>query len=112
MWEEVRQMNAVIFGTQLSQLRKKNGITQHELAQKLHVHIMAIKSWAGGSCYPDAKNLCVLAASFHIATDYPLGSDEAEVLSLTHIPSILRSMIRQIVQILIDQYMSISWTTA
>ena len=37
-------MNAVIFGTQLSQLRKKNGITQHELAQKLHVHIMAIKS--------------------------------------------------------------------
>lgn len=112
MWEEVRQMDAVIFGTQLSQLRKKNGVTQRELAQKLHVHIMTIKSWAGGSCYPDAKNLCMLADSFHIATDYPLGSDEAEVLSLTHIPSILRSMIRQIVQILIDQYMSISWTTA
>ena len=35
-------MDAVIFGTQLSQLRKKNGVTQR--AQKLHVHIMTIKS--------------------------------------------------------------------
>ena len=37
-------MDDVIFGTQLSQLRKKNGVTQRELAQKLHVHIMTIKS--------------------------------------------------------------------
>ena len=72
-------MDAVIFGTQLSQLRKKNGVTQRELAQKLHVHIMTIKSCAGGSCYPGAKNLCMLADSFHISTDYSLGRDEAEV---------------------------------
>ena len=41
-------MDAVIFGTRLSQLRKKNGITQRELAQKLHVHITTIKNWESG----------------------------------------------------------------
>ena len=33
------------FGSRLCQLRKKNGITQRDLAQKLGVHITTIKNW-------------------------------------------------------------------
>lgn len=33
------------FGSPLCQLRKKNGITQRDLAQKLGVHITTIKNW-------------------------------------------------------------------
>ena len=36
------------FGSRLCQLRKKNGITQRDLAQKLGVHITTIKNWEGG----------------------------------------------------------------
>lgn len=97
-------MDAVIFGTRPSQLRKKNGITQRELAQKLHVHITTIKNWESGSCYPDAKNICAQADLFHISTDSLLGRGDGEMLSLAHVPSALQSIIRQIAQVLIDQY--------
>lgn len=97
-------MNDILLGTLLCQLRKKNGITQCELAHRLHVHVTTIKNWEAGSCYPDAKNICALADIFHVSTDYLLGREEGETISLADVPPSLRRTIRQIVQVLIDNY--------
>lgn len=70
------------FGSRLCQLRKKNGITQRDLAQKLGVHITTIKNWEGGNCYPDAKNICALADLLHVSADSLLGREEGDTVSL------------------------------
>lgn len=93
-----------LFGFRLSQLRKKNGFTQRELAQKLNVHITTIKNWESGNCSPDIKNMCALANLFHISTDYLLGREESETVSLSEAPPALRRTIRQVIQIMIDGY--------
>ena len=66
-------MNNLTFYENLFQLRRKNSMTQKELSQILQVHITTVKKWEGGSCYPDAKNICALADIFHVTTDYLLG---------------------------------------
>lgn len=91
-------------GSRLCQLRKKNGITQRELALKLNVHITTIKNWESGSCSPDAKNICALADLLHVSTDCLLGREEGEIVSLAAAPPGLRKTIRQVVQLLIDGY--------
>lgn len=62
----------------LTKLRKKNGMTQRELAKSLSVHITSIKNWENGGCLPDAKNVCLLADLFHVTTDYLLGRSRNE----------------------------------
>lgn len=95
------------FGFRLCQLRKKNGITQKDLAQKLGVHITTIKNWEGGNCYPDAKNICALADLLHVSADSLLGREEGATVSLAEAPPVLRKIIRQVIQVMIDGYYSI-----
>lgn len=90
------------FGSRLCQLRKKNGITQRDLAQGLGVHITTIKNWEGGNCYPDAKNICALADLLHVSSDSLLGREEGDTVSLAEAPPALRKIIRQVIQVLID----------
>lgn len=91
----------------LCQLRKKNGITQRELAQRLNVHITTIKNWESGSCSPDAKNICALADLLRVSTDCLLGREEGEIVSLAAVPPAIRKIIRQVIQLLIDGYGSL-----
>ena len=69
-------------GSVLCSLRKQNVMTQKELAKNLSVHITTIKNWESGNCYPDAKNVCALADLFHVTTDYLLGREPSETISL------------------------------
>lgn len=95
------------FVFRLCQLRKKNGITQKDLAQKLGVHITTIKNWEGGNCYPDAKNICALADLLRVSADSLLGREEGATVSLAEAPPVLRKIIRQVIQVMIDGYYSI-----
>lgn len=49
--------------------RRSIGLTQRELAQKLHVSTQAISSWEQGNTYPDIENLCRLAEALSVTTD-------------------------------------------
>ena len=89
--------NETTFGLQLIMLRKRNGITQRELAQKLGVHITTIKNWEGGHCYPDVNNICALADVLHVSADSLLGREESETVSLAAAPPALRKIIRQVI---------------
>ena len=58
-------------------LRKLNGLSQEELAEKLEVSRQAISRWEMGTAKPDANNILQLSMLFGVTTDYLL-HDEYE----------------------------------
>lgn len=59
------------------QLRKSNGWSQEDLAEKLNVSRQAISRWEGATAQPDATNILQLSKLFGVTTDYLL-NDEYE----------------------------------
>ena len=58
-------------------LRKLNGLSQEDLAEKLEVSRQAISRWEMGTAKPDANNILHLSTLFGVTTDYLL-HDEYE----------------------------------
>lgn len=53
-------------------LRKSNGMSQEDLAEKLDVSRQAISRWESGAAMPDANNILQLSKLFDVTTDYLL----------------------------------------
>lgn len=53
----------------LVELRKKNGYSQEELAEKLNVSRQAISNWERAEALPDTENLIALAKLYKISID-------------------------------------------
>lgn len=68
------------FNEKLQELRRKKGLTQEELAQKLFVSRTAISKWESGRGYPSIDSLKEIAKFFSISIDELLSSNE--VLSI------------------------------
>lgn len=58
------------FEEKLIKLRKSNGLSQEDLAEKLGVSRQAISRWESGSTLPDMSNLIQLSELFGVSTDY------------------------------------------
>lgn len=58
-------------------LRKINGWSQEDLAERINVSRQAISRWEGGTAQPDATNILQLSKLFGVTTDYLL-NDEYE----------------------------------
>lgn len=56
-------------------LRKKNGWSQGEFAEKMYVSRQAISRWENGTALPDAQNVLQLSKLFNVTTDYLLNDD-------------------------------------
>ena len=56
-------------------LRKSNGMSQEDLAEKLNVSRQAISRWESGTAMPDANNILQLSKLFSITADYLLNDD-------------------------------------
>lgn len=65
------------FDEKLVYLRKKQGLSQEELAEKLNVSRQAVSRWELGSTMPDIPNLLQLCDLFGVSADY-LIHDEYE----------------------------------
>lgn len=63
-------MNAKEIGKRIEKLRKKSGMTQQSLAQKLDVTDKAVSKWENGAGYPDITVLPKLVALFGVTVDY------------------------------------------
>jgi repressor LexA len=61
----------------LKQLRKKQGLTQAQLANALHVHQTAVSQWECGRTFPDRETIIKLAAFYCVTSDYLLGISNA-----------------------------------
>lgn len=69
----------MIFADKLIDLRKKNGMSQEELAEKMNVSRQAVSKWEGAQSVPDLNRILALSRIFSVTTDYLL-NDEIEVL--------------------------------
>ena len=95
-------------------LRKVNGWSQEELAEKLNVSRQAISRWEGATAQPDATNILQLSKLFGVTTDYLLNDEYESDNDLPKVKQINSDGIHQImilmvtleVMILIIQFMT------
>ena len=67
----------MILADKIIDLRKKNGWSQEELAEKLGVSRQSISKWEGAQSVPDMNRIIALSEIFGVSTDYLL-KDEME----------------------------------
>ena len=60
-------------GRIIKDLRKKNGFTQEELADRLGVTYQAVSKWENGTGMPDISQVVPLASIFKVSTDVLFG---------------------------------------
>lgn len=68
----------MILADKIIQLRKKNGWSQEELAEKMNVSRQSVSKWEGAQSVPDLDKILLLAQIFGVSTDFLL-KDELEV---------------------------------
>ena len=62
-------MDNIQTGKLIAELRKKQGLTQQQLADKLNLSNKTISKWESGNGSPDISNLPVLAEALGISVD-------------------------------------------
>lgn len=67
----------MILAEKIIRLRKKNGWSQEELAEKMQVSRQAVSKWEGAQSVPDLEKILMLGQLFGVTTDYLL-KDEME----------------------------------
>lgn len=67
----------MILADKIIRLRKKNGWSQEELAEKMNVSRQAVSKWEGAQTIPDLEKILQLGRLFGVTTDYLL-KDEME----------------------------------
>lgn len=72
----------MILSEKITDLRKKNGWSQEELAEKLGVTRQAVSKWEGAQSVPDIDKILQMSRLFGVTTDY-LVKDEIEAAEYT-----------------------------
>ena len=103
------------FAEKLVQLRKKEGYTQEELADRLEVSRQAVSRWEMGTAAPDSSNLLQISKLFKVSADYLLNDDYESDDDLPKVKEIKTDNLNQImiyllaleVMMLIMQFMAV-----
>ena len=69
MGQEVIRMNKERLGAFIGDCRRELGLTQRELAEKVHVTDKAVSKWERGLSYPDVTLLEPLAAALGLGVE-------------------------------------------
>ncbi|MBQ2904728.1 MAG: helix-turn-helix transcriptional regulator [Clostridia bacterium] len=67
----------MILADKIIRMRKKNGWSQEELAEKMNVSRQAVSKWEGAQSVPELEKILLLSRLFGVTTDYLL-KDEIE----------------------------------
>ncbi len=67
-------------------LRKKHGLTQEELAEKVHVTRQAVSRWESGETVPSTDTLKLLSRLFNVSINTLLGSPRQLVCQCCGMP--------------------------
>lgn len=65
-----------IFGDNLKTLRKKRGLTQQELADKVGTNRVNVTKWETGRTEPSLENIVKLADLLDVSLDWLFGRDK------------------------------------
>lgn len=69
-------------GQKISTERKKLGLTQEQLAEKIYVSRNAVSKWETGKGYPSLDSLKILSDLFGVTIDQLLSDEELKVTKL------------------------------
>lgn len=78
MKRNTERSDKMILADKIIELRKKNGWSQEELAEKLDVSRQSVSKWEGAQSVPDMSRILKLSEVFGVSTDYLL-KDEIEI---------------------------------
>lgn len=67
-------------GGKILELRKKNGLSQEQLGEKLEVTRQTISNWELGETSPNPEQLVLLSKTFNISIDELLNNDVKNIL--------------------------------
>jgi transcriptional regulator with XRE-family HTH domain len=56
-------------GNKINQLRKLSGMTQEQLAEKLHVSRQTLSKWESGATSPDLNSVVTISKLYHVSLD-------------------------------------------
>lgn len=57
-------------GQKIAELRKKSGLSQETLAEKMNVSRQAVSKWESNQSIPDIEKIVDLSELFGVTTDY------------------------------------------
>lgn len=67
-------------GEEITRLRKKTGLSQEELGEKIGVARQTISKWELNETSPDLKQACELSKIFKVSLDELVGNDVKDIL--------------------------------
>lgn len=73
----------MILADKIIEERKKLGLSQEELAEKLSVSRQAVSKWEGAQTVPDLQKIIAMSELFSVSTDYLLKDDAAPERGIT-----------------------------
>ena len=76
----------MILADKIIDLRKKNGWSQEELADKLGVSRQSISKWEGAQSVPDLNRIIAMSQIFGVSTDYLLKEEELPAVTGESMP--------------------------
>ena len=100
----------MIFADKLTQLRKKAGWSQEELAEQMNVTRQSVSKWEGAQSVPDLEKMIRLSELFGVSTDYLL-KDEIEDEECT-LPTDEVSKLRRVSMEEANAFLSVKATTS
>lgn len=68
----------MLLSEKITELRKKQGWSQEELAQKLDISRQSVSKWESGGAMPDLDKIIKLSSLFGVSTDYLLKDDDED----------------------------------
>ncbi|HPD88718.1 MAG TPA: helix-turn-helix transcriptional regulator [Oscillospiraceae bacterium] len=66
------------FYEKLKNIRKKNGMSQEDLADQLGVSRQAVSKWENGQGFPETEKLMQISSLFNVSLDYLLKEEHEE----------------------------------
>ena len=71
-------MNQTTIGERIKYHRKRLGMTQEQLAERIGVSAQAVSKWENGTSDPSTSNLCALAKLYGIPVEELLHETQEE----------------------------------
>ncbi len=68
-------MDAKVIGALIARLRRKNGLTQSKLAEKLNISNKAVSRWENGLGFPEVTQFPALASVLGVTVDYLMSGE-------------------------------------
>lgn len=86
------------FGEKLRELRLREGMTQHQLADKIGLVGGTISAYEQGKKYPSLEILIKICVLFNVSSDYMLGLNDDINLLKSDLNDYQMSLIRQLIR--------------